>query len=108
MPHGITQCYLPPDRGDIPAFTACDFGAVIQATKLTCLLIVSRTCRRVCFSISENKTRMPVTAASPRVRVEPMSSYETLMSTDRYPQEQEQQRRHEVFHEPLTLLPLIQ
>ena len=51
---------------------------------------------------------MPVTAASPRVRVEPMSSYETLMSTDRYPQEQEQRRRHEVFHEPLTLLPLIQ
>jgi len=21
MPYGITQCYLPPDRGDIPAFT---------------------------------------------------------------------------------------
>jgi len=21
MPHGITQCYLPPGRGDIPAFT---------------------------------------------------------------------------------------
>jgi len=21
MPHGITQCYMPPDRGDIPAFT---------------------------------------------------------------------------------------
>jgi len=51
---------------------------------------------------------MPVTAASPRVRVEPMSSYETLKSTDRYPQEQEQRRRHEVSREPLTLLPLIQ
>jgi len=26
MPYGITQCYLPPGRGDIPAFTpeACD------------------------------------------------------------------------------------
>jgi len=21
VPHGITQCYLPPGRGDIPAFT---------------------------------------------------------------------------------------
>jgi len=21
MPYGITQCYLPPGRGDIPAFT---------------------------------------------------------------------------------------
>jgi len=23
MPHGITQCYLPPGRGDIPALTLC-------------------------------------------------------------------------------------
>jgi len=22
MPYGITQCYLPPGRGDIPAFTS--------------------------------------------------------------------------------------
>ena len=22
MPHGITQCYLPPGRGDIPALTS--------------------------------------------------------------------------------------
>jgi len=26
MPHGITQCYLPPDRGDIPAFTPAEAG----------------------------------------------------------------------------------
>ena len=26
MPCGITQCYLPPDRGDIPAFTPADAG----------------------------------------------------------------------------------
>jgi len=26
MPHGITQCYLPPDRGDIPALTAAEAG----------------------------------------------------------------------------------
>ena len=26
MPHGITQCYLPPDRGDIPALTPAEAG----------------------------------------------------------------------------------
>ena len=26
MPYGITQCYLQPDRGDIPAFTAAEAG----------------------------------------------------------------------------------
>jgi len=26
MPHGITQCYLPPGRGDIPALTPADAG----------------------------------------------------------------------------------
>jgi len=24
MPYGITQCYLPPDRGDIPVFTQAE------------------------------------------------------------------------------------
>ena len=26
MPHGITQCYLPPGRGDIPALTPAEAG----------------------------------------------------------------------------------
>jgi len=26
MPHGITQCYLTPGRGDIPALTPADAG----------------------------------------------------------------------------------
>ena len=26
MPYGITQCYLPPDRGGIPAFTPAEAG----------------------------------------------------------------------------------
>jgi len=26
MPHGITQCYLPPGRGDIPALTPSEVG----------------------------------------------------------------------------------
>ena len=26
MPHGITQCYLPPGRGDIPSLTAAKAG----------------------------------------------------------------------------------
>jgi len=26
MPYGITQCYLPPDRGKNPAFTPAEAG----------------------------------------------------------------------------------
>ena len=26
MPYGITQCYLPPDNGDFPAFTPAETG----------------------------------------------------------------------------------
>jgi len=26
MPYGITQCYLPPGKGDIPAFTPAEAG----------------------------------------------------------------------------------
>ena len=26
MPYGITQCYLPPGRGDFPAFTLAEAG----------------------------------------------------------------------------------
>jgi len=26
MPHGITQCYLPPGRGDIPALNPAEAG----------------------------------------------------------------------------------
>ena len=26
MPHGITECYLPPGRGDIPALTPAEAG----------------------------------------------------------------------------------
>ena len=26
MPYGITQCYLPPDRGDVPALTPAEAG----------------------------------------------------------------------------------
>ena len=28
MPYGITQCYLPPGKGDIPAFTPAEVGVV--------------------------------------------------------------------------------
>jgi len=27
IPYGITQCYLPPGRGDFPAFTLAETGA---------------------------------------------------------------------------------
>jgi len=26
LPYGITQCYLPPGRGDFPAFTPAEAG----------------------------------------------------------------------------------
>jgi len=30
MPHGITQCYLPPGRGDIPAVTPAEAGTRLR------------------------------------------------------------------------------
>ena len=30
MPHGITQCYLPPGRGDIPALTPAEAGTQLS------------------------------------------------------------------------------
>jgi len=30
MPYRITQCYLPPDRGDIPAFTPAEAGTRLR------------------------------------------------------------------------------
>jgi len=36
VPYGITQYYLPPGRGDIPAFTRAEAG-----TRLMCILLCS-------------------------------------------------------------------
>jgi len=33
MPCGITQCYLPPDRGDIPALTPAEAGTRLSDPK---------------------------------------------------------------------------
>ena len=30
MPYRITQCYLPPDRGDIPTFTPAEAGTQLS------------------------------------------------------------------------------
>jgi len=30
MPHGITQCYLPPGRADIPALTPAEAGTQLS------------------------------------------------------------------------------
>ena len=30
MPYGIAQCYLPSDRGDIPALTLAEAGTLIS------------------------------------------------------------------------------
>ena len=29
MPHGITPCYLPPGRGDIPALVVLEIGVTL-------------------------------------------------------------------------------
>ena len=36
MPHGITQCYLPPCSGDFPAFTPAEAAVVLKATPEGC------------------------------------------------------------------------
>ena len=41
MPHGITQCYLPPGRGDIPSLTPAEAGTRLATpegckAELTC------------------------------------------------------------------------
>jgi len=33
MPYGITQCYLPPDRADIPALTPAEAGTRLSDLK---------------------------------------------------------------------------
>ena len=38
MPYRITQCYLPPDRGDIPAFTPAEAGTRLSDPGLVGLL----------------------------------------------------------------------
>jgi len=47
MPYGITQCYLPPGRGDIPALTPAEAGlATAERCKaeLTCVCVCVRAC----------------------------------------------------------------
>ena len=34
MPHGITQCYLPPGRGDIPTLGIDDIALVLLQNRL--------------------------------------------------------------------------
>jgi len=31
MQYGLTQCYVPPDRGDIPAYTPAEAGTLFSA-----------------------------------------------------------------------------
>ena len=47
MPYGITQCYLPPGRGDIPAFTPVEAGTRFSdpggmQAKLTWVVVTSQ------------------------------------------------------------------
>ena len=47
MPYGITQCYLPPGRGDFPAFTPAEAGTRISnlegcKAELTWVMVISK------------------------------------------------------------------
>jgi len=66
MPYGITQCFLPPGRGDIPALTPAEAGTrlsdpggmqdlyqmspQIQALRLTTVLRIIK-CSYVCMHV---------------------------------------------------------
>ena len=41
MPHGITQCYLPPGRGDIPAVTPAEAGTRVGGATVSRVLRTS-------------------------------------------------------------------
>jgi len=38
MSHGVTQCYLPPDRGDVPALVCCRFSGALCGLVYTFML----------------------------------------------------------------------
>ena len=60
MPHGITQCYLPPARGDIPALTPAEAGTHCTISIYTCFaaLAIPRF-RYRCSAMLTLKIRKP-------------------------------------------------
>jgi len=82
MPHGITQCYLPPGRGDIPALTPAEAGTrlsdpgwmkgrvelgvcaqvsvfLLVAMSVECCLAVSRPYRLSCLTLNNSPGTAP-------------------------------------------------
>jgi len=56
MPHEITQCYLPPGRGDFPAFTPAEAGTRFSVGGAFSLLVysfVSNGCNFVTYTANK-------------------------------------------------------
>jgi len=62
MPYRITQCYLPPGRGDIPAFTPDEAGTRLSSIKLACYIPRWYNCPNTVTRPSTNRTRCALTS----------------------------------------------
>ena len=70
MPHGITQCYLPPGRGDIPAFNPAEAGTRLsdpggckaELTQLACCIPGWHTRPKTVTHPGTNRARRALTS----------------------------------------------
>jgi len=65
MPHGIAQCYLPPDRGDIPALTPAEAGTRSLSTARSADRVARIHLRQLTFA---NMTRSNASLAPVKSR----------------------------------------
>jgi len=66
MPHGIAQCYLPPDRGDIPALTPAEAGTRSLSTARSADRVARIHLRQLTFA---NMTRSEASVTSVKSRL---------------------------------------
>ena len=66
MPHGIAQCYLPPDRGDIPALTPAEAGTRSLSTARSADRVARIHLRQLTFA---NMTRSKASLAPVKSRL---------------------------------------
>ena len=73
MPHGITRCYLPPGRGDIPAVTPAEAGTRPRGMQGWCALLPFQ---RVMLSDADTRTGPAVANWTPHAAVSYLIAYE--------------------------------
>ena len=56
MPHGITQCYLPPGRGDIPALTPAEAGTRLSDPNVMHRLVGKDLSKKPVYSLLRTLT----------------------------------------------------